>query len=61
MAQKPIKHEIRHIMKQTCKFCGQKITEEIKVEGYFWDRESQRWVKKIEVPKEIKDAEEESC
>jgi len=43
---------------ERCKDCGQLVPEEIKVEGYFWDRKEQKWVKKIEVPREIKDEKE---
>lgn len=43
---------------ERCKECGQPVPEEIKVDGYFWDKKNQKWVKKIEVPKEIRDAEE---
>ena len=49
-------------MDEKCKYCGQEIPQEIiKVEGYFWDYEKLKWIKKIDVPKEIRDAEEGNC
>ncbi len=48
-------------MDEKCRYCGQKIPQQIEVPDHYWDWEKSKWIKKIEVPKEIRDAEEGNC